>query len=33
MDDPVEDGISGGRLADAVMPFGDRILTGNEGGL
>jgi len=33
MDNPVEDGIGGCRLADAVRPFGDRILTGNKGGL
>ncbi len=31
MDDPVEYGISNGWLADAVMPFRDRVLTGNEG--
>jgi hypothetical protein len=31
MDDPVENGGGGGRLTDPVMPFGYRILTGDEG--
>lgn len=32
MDNPVEDGVGHGWLPDAVVPFGDGVLTGNEGG-
>ena len=33
MNDPVQNGVGHRRLADAVVPFCDGILTGDEGGL